>query len=174
MVAALTVRGKEGDGGALIPSLLLMTHIHTSERTTHHSLPLCIQTHHLKQYAASFGVELTVLNIAASYFHEHFDSPPLTAGRLATCAGVSNVVLRPLGGWLSDRCNRRWGPKGRLTLQFVLVLLEGAFLLRFAAALTQGPAAVYLLLSSAFVQAANGSCFALVPYLSEQSGASLA
>lgn len=94
-----------------------------------------------------------------------------TTGRLATSAGATNVLCRPLGGWASDKANARFGARGRLWVQFLLVALNGAFLLRFARARSTGAAAGYLLVFSAFVQAASGSCFALVPYLSRRSGA---
>lgn len=80
-------------------------------------------------------------------------------------------MARPFGGWVSDKANARWGARGRLWAQFIFVVFEGAFLLRFAAARTERAAAAYLLVLSAFLQAANGTCFALVPYLSSQSGA---
>lgn len=98
-------------------------------------------------------------------------NPTTTTGRLATYAGASNVLARPLGGWASDKANARFGAKGRLWVQFLLVVLDGVFLLRFARARSKGAAAGYLLVFSVFVQAASGSCFALVPYLSRQSGA---
>jgi NNP family nitrate/nitrite transporter-like MFS transporter len=126
------------------------------------------------QYAISFGVELVVYNMAASYFHEEFHTPVLQAGKVAAYAGVTNLFARAMGGWLSDMANTRWGIKGRMWVQFTLLIFESFFLLWFAYAASYKEAIVLLLVFSIFVQAANGSCFALVPYLSNQSGGSVA
>jgi len=40
------------------------------------------------QYAASFGVELVVFNMAASYFHDEFNADIVQAGKIAALCGV--------------------------------------------------------------------------------------
>jgi hypothetical protein len=40
------------------------------------------------QYAASFGVELVVFNMAASYFHDEFRADVTEAGKIAMLCGV--------------------------------------------------------------------------------------
>lgn len=45
------------------------------------------------QYAASFGVELVVFNIAATYFHDEFKADVVQAGTIAMLCGVH--VLAP-------------------------------------------------------------------------------
>ncbi len=65
-------------------------------------------------YAASFGIELTIDNFAALYFTDYFHLALGMAGAVASTFGMMNLFARALGGILSDRCNRRWGLRGRV------------------------------------------------------------
>nr|WP_242495073.1 MFS transporter [Salinicola tamaricis] len=49
-------------------------------------------------YAACFGVELTINNIAAIYFFDQFDLDLATAGLIAGLFGLMNLFARTLGG----------------------------------------------------------------------------
>lgn len=53
------------------------------------------------QYAACFGVELTVNNVAATYFSEQFDLSTTNAGMVASLFGLMNLFARSLGGFWS-------------------------------------------------------------------------
>ncbi len=64
-------------------------------------------------YAASFGIELTVDNFAALYYTDNFHLSLQMAGVVASMFGMMNLFARALGGIVSDRCNRRWGLRGR-------------------------------------------------------------
>ena len=66
-------------------------------------------------YAASFGVELTINNIAALYFTDRFSLSLTTAGLVAGLFGLMNFFARALGGIFSDQCARYGGLKGRVT-----------------------------------------------------------
>lgn len=66
---------------------------------------------------------------------------------------------------MSDVANKRNGITGRIIVQFILVLLEGIFLVWFAHTSTYNSAVILMVVFSICVQAANGSCFALVPYI---------
>ncbi|CAN0512653.1 unnamed protein product, partial [Ectocarpus sp. 12 AP-2014] len=50
------------------------------------------------QYAACFGVELTVNNVAANYFSDEFDLSTSKAGLVASLFGLMNLFARSLGG----------------------------------------------------------------------------
>lgn len=50
------------------------------------------------QYAACFGVELTVNNVAASYFSDEFDLSTSKAGLVASLFGLMNLFARSMGG----------------------------------------------------------------------------
>ena len=50
------------------------------------------------QYAACFGVELTVNNVAAGYFSDEFDLSTSRAGLVASLFGLMNLFARSIGG----------------------------------------------------------------------------
>lgn len=50
------------------------------------------------QYAACFGVELTVNNVAATYFKDEFDLTTEKAALAASLFGLMNLFARSLGG----------------------------------------------------------------------------
>lgn len=61
------------------------------------------------QYACCFGVEITMNNAAALYFKEQFGLTTESAAAIASIFGWMNLFARGLGGYVSDRTNRRWG-----------------------------------------------------------------
>src|SRR5665213_2896036 len=67
-------------------------------------------------YAACFGMELTIDNIAALYFTDNFHLGLTTAGLVAGSFGMMNIFARALGGILSDRCHKSSGLRGRAML----------------------------------------------------------
>lgn len=58
------------------------------------------------QYAACFGVELTINNVAASYFSDEFDLSTSKAGIVASLFGLMNLFARSLGGIWSGGSTR--------------------------------------------------------------------
>ncbi|CAM9914228.1 unnamed protein product [Heterosigma akashiwo] len=58
------------------------------------------------QYACCFGVELTMSNLAASYFYNEFGLSLETAGTVASLFGLMNLFARALGGIVSDFFNK--------------------------------------------------------------------
>ena len=76
-------------------------------------------------YAACFGVELTIDNIAALYFFDTFGLSVGMAGVVASCFGLMNLFARPLGGIISDRMMQRDGLRGRVLFLFCVLFLEG-------------------------------------------------
>ena len=67
-------------------------------------------------YGACFGVELTMNNVAALYFHDHFGLGMAAAGMSAGLHGLMNIFARTLGGYVSDRVGARCGMPGRVGL----------------------------------------------------------
>jgi NNP family nitrate/nitrite transporter-like MFS transporter len=49
-------------------------------------------------YAACFGIEITVDNVAATYFVDSFGATLIVAGALASLFGFMNIFARALGG----------------------------------------------------------------------------
>lgn len=83
---------------------------------------------------------------------------------------ITNIFARALGGWISDVANRYAEMKGRMAVQFALVMFESVFIIWFSHAKSMKEATLLLLAFSVFVQAANGSCFAIVPYIAKSAG----
>ena len=65
-------------------------------------------------YAMSFGVELTVTNVASQYFHDYHGTTPGISGIIAATFGLMNLFARSLGGLTSDAANKCFGMRGRL------------------------------------------------------------
>jgi NNP family nitrate/nitrite transporter-like MFS transporter len=126
------------------------------------------------QYGCCFGVELTMNNAAALYFHDKFDLTTENAAAAASIFGWMNLFARGLGGWSSDIMNKRMGMKGRLCTQLILLLIEGALVLVFAHSDSLGEAIAVMVFFSMFVQAAEGSTYAIVPYVDPTSTGSIA
>lgn len=61
------------------------------------------------QYACCFGVEITMNNAAALYFREKFMMSTPKAAAYASIFGWMNIFARGLGGFLSDKGNKRMG-----------------------------------------------------------------
>jgi len=85
-----------------------------------------------------------------------------------------NLFARGAGGYLSDKANARKGMRGRIFVQTVLLVCEGALVLIFAQTGSLAGAIVVMLIFSLFVQAAEGSTYGIVPYVDPPSTGSIA
>src|SRR5690606_17662812 len=118
---------------------------------------------------ACFGVELTIHNLAAVYFVDHFSLSLTTAGVYVGCFGLLALFARALGGIASDRLAHRRGLEARVTLLFVLILAEGVGLIAFSQMPTAGSALVALLIFGLFTHMACGSTYSLVPFINRKA-----
>lgn len=125
------------------------------------------------QYAACFGVELTMNNAAALYFKDEFDQTTESAAAIASIFGWMNLFARGLGGYMSDKGNAICGMRGRLWAQSICLLAEGALIFVFANTGTLGGAIAVMIAFSLFVQAAEGTSFGIVPYIDPPSTGSI-
>lgn len=116
-------------------------------------------------YGACFGVELTIHNIAASYFHDRFQLGLKEAGMLAGSFGVLAIFARSLGGYLGDRAGRRFGLDGRGRFLTAMLLAEGVGLIVFSRMNAVVPAAIALVLFGLFVHIAAGATYSVVPFI---------
>lgn len=116
-------------------------------------------------YGACFGVELTIHNIAASYFHDRFELGLKEAGMLAGSFGVLAIFARSLGGYLGDRAGRRFGLDGRGRFLTIMLLAEGIGLIAFSRMNSVVPAAIMLVLFGLFVHIAAGATYSVVPFI---------
>lgn len=114
-------------------------------------------------YAASFGIELTLDNVAATYFFDRFTLSHAAAGFIAGLFGAMNLFARFLGGWFADRCGRFGGLRARIVWLAAVLLGEGLLLICFGLTTTLVTAVPALLLMGLFVKMANGAAYAVVP-----------
>jgi len=121
-------------------------------------------------YAASFGIELTMDNVAALYFTDYFHLSLRSAGAVAGSFGLMNLFARALGGIVSDTWARRSGLKGRAWLLACTIFAEGVGLLLFSQATTLPVAIARLMGTGVFVKMSNGANYALVPFVNQASG----
>lgn len=133
-------------------------------------------------YAACFGIELTIKNVAALYFVDYFDEfKQMTAaqamswaGLLAALYGGMNIFSRTIGGIVSDKLAVRRKLSGRVSWLFVTLFCEGLALLWFAQARTLYSAVPALVCVALFVQMAAGATYAVVPFINPKALGSVA
>lgn len=120
-------------------------------------------------YAACFGMELTIDNIAALYFVDRFHLSMATAGLVAGTFGMMNIFARALGGIVSDWCHKRWGLNGRTALLGLTIALEGVALVCFASAGWLPAAIGCMLAAGLFIKMSNGATYAVVPFVNKRA-----
>jgi NNP family nitrate/nitrite transporter-like MFS transporter len=116
-------------------------------------------------YGACFGVELTVHNIAALYFHDRFDLGLTSAGLVAGSFGVLAIFARTLGGFSGDRVGSKFGLRGRVWNLATLLMAEGLMLIVFSRVDTLPLAVVTLVVFGLFTHMSAGASYAVVPFL---------
>ncbi len=125
-------------------------------------------------YAACFGVELTLNNIAALYYRDYFDLGLKAAGLVAGLFGLMNIFARTTGGIIGDKLGHHYGLKGRVRWLFVALVVEGFMLLLFSR-LTVLPLAIgTMIIFSLFVQMSEGATFSVVPFINKKALGSVA
>jgi MFS transporter, NNP family, nitrate/nitrite transporter len=120
-------------------------------------------------YAACFGVELTIHNLAAMYYVDRFGLSIMTAGLYVGCFGLLALFARALGGIVSDRLARNRGLDARVAVLFVLILAEGVGLLLFASMGTALTALAAMLVFGLFTHMACGATYSLVPFVNRKA-----
>jgi len=116
-------------------------------------------------YGASFGVELFVHSIAATYYFNHYQLSLENAGLAVGAFGLLALFARAVGGLLSDKVAKTRGLDGRTWLLFGLMVGEGIFLIGFSQAGTAAVAVSMMLVFGLFTHMACGSLYALVPFI---------
>ncbi len=120
-------------------------------------------------YAASFGTELTVDNFAALYYTDTFHLSLQAAGIVASMFGMMNLFARALGGIVSDRCNRRWGLKGRTRLLGFTIGAEGLAMVLFSQMQLLPFAIASMMFMGLFVKMSNGANYSVVPFINKRA-----
>jgi NNP family nitrate/nitrite transporter-like MFS transporter len=125
-------------------------------------------------YAACFGVEITVDNFAASYFHDDYKASLITAGLLASIFGWLNIFARALGGIVSDKVGRKFGFNGKVSLLTILLLLEGLGIMWFAHSGGLVMAIISMFFFGLCLKMANGATYSIVPFVNPKAVGSVA
>ncbi len=125
-------------------------------------------------YAACFGIELTINNIAALYYIDNFGLGLKTAGLVAGLFGLMNIFARTTGGLIGDRFGFRWGLSGRVRWLFIALFVEGIALMIFSR-MTVLPIAIgTMIVFSLFVQMSEGATYSVVPFVNRKALGSIA
>ena len=125
-------------------------------------------------YGACFGVELTINNIAALYYYDHFQLNLATAGVIAGLYGMMNIFARTLGGVFGDRAGIKFGLKGRAMFLGIVLLSEGVTLILFSQMASLLLAVSAMMVFSLFVKMAQGATFSVVPFINRRALGSVA
>lgn len=120
-------------------------------------------------YAACFGIELTINNMAAMYYVDHFELSLVEAGRIAMLFGLMNLFARTLGGFFGDRLGRKWGLNGRVRWLFLALLCEGIALFCFSQMHILPLAIASMIVFSLFTQMSEGATYSVVPFINKKS-----
>jgi NNP family nitrate/nitrite transporter-like MFS transporter len=116
-------------------------------------------------YGACFGIELTIHNLAATYYVDRFALNVRTAGLYAGSFGLLALFARAFGGIISDRVAHFRGLDGRATLLFILILAEGLGLMAFSQMNNAQAALVAMLGFGLFTHLACGATYSLTPFI---------
>jgi NNP family nitrate/nitrite transporter-like MFS transporter len=120
-------------------------------------------------YAACFGIEITIDNIATLYFVDHFQLGLKEAGIIAGLFGLMNLFARALGGIFGDKAGNRYGLRGRFTILGIFLLLEGLGIMLFASMDVLVWAIVAMLIFALFLKMSNGATYAVVPFINKRA-----
>lgn len=116
-------------------------------------------------YFANFGAELAIVSMLPMFFQLTFSLTPATAGIIAASFAFINLLARPLGGFLSDRM----GSRRKVMLVYMFGISIGLLGMGFIDSSWPLVAAVLVtVLTSMFIQGAEGATFAVIPMIKKR------
>jgi NNP family nitrate/nitrite transporter-like MFS transporter len=107
-------------------------------------------------YSLTFGGFVGFASFLTTFFHDAYQVSRVDAGDLTTIVVVSGSLLRPIGGWLSDRV-------GGYRILVVLLASVGACLAMVALMPRLSVAVALLFVATGLLGMGNGAVFQLVP-----------
>jgi MFS transporter, NNP family, nitrate/nitrite transporter len=107
-------------------------------------------------YSLTFGGFVGFTSFLTTFFHEQYQVTRVSAGDFTTIVVVSGSVLRPIGGWLSDRI-------GGYRLLLVLLLAIAACFVGISALPPLSAVVAMLFVGVGLLGMGNGAVFQLVP-----------
>jgi NNP family nitrate/nitrite transporter-like MFS transporter len=111
---------------------------------------------------------MTTDNIIAGYFYDRFGVNLQSAGTIAACFGMTNFFARPMGGFVSDKMGKRFGVRGRLWSLWIVQTVAGLLCVLLGQVNSLWSSIIVMCCFSAFVQAASGLIFGVVPFVSKR------
>jgi NNP family nitrate/nitrite transporter-like MFS transporter len=120
-------------------------------------------------YACCFGMEITFDGVASLYFFDNFDMKETEAGFWAMLFGFMNIFARALGGIVADKVGNKYGMRGKGLLLAGLLVMEGAGIALFAQSGSLSMAIVSMITFALFLKMANGSTYAIVPFVNPKA-----
>ncbi len=120
-------------------------------------------------YACCFGVEITFDGVAALYFFDTFKLTETEAGFWAMLFGFMNIFARALGGIFADKVGAKYGMRGKGILLASMLAIEGAGIVLFASSGNLTMAIMSMLTFAMFLKMANGTTFAIVPFVNPKA-----
>ncbi|KAB8137623.1 NarK/NasA family nitrate transporter [Gracilibacillus oryzae] len=116
-------------------------------------------------YFANFGAELAIISMLPMFFQLTFSLSPAQAGLIASSFAFVNLVARPLGGVLSDRM----GSRRNVMLVYMIGISVGLVLMGLMNSNWPLILAVAItVLTSMFIQGAEGATFAVIPMIKKR------
>lgn len=110
-------------------------------------------------YMVTFGSELAIVSMLPLFFLDTFELSAVQAGLIASVYAGLNLIMRPAGGWLSDK----YGRKLSLAIIMAGLALGYYFMSLITSEWSLSSAILVTIFCSLFVNAGNGSVFAIVP-----------
>ncbi len=110
-------------------------------------------------YMVTFGSELAVISMLPLFFMDTFQLSATGAGLVASIFAGLNLIMRPAGGWISDKFGRK-----RALVVILLGVATGYILMSFIN--NEWPillAVAATIFCSLFVNSGNGAVFAIIP-----------
>jgi NNP family nitrate/nitrite transporter-like MFS transporter len=107
-------------------------------------------------YSLTFGGFVGLASFLTTFFHEQYGLSRVAAGDFTTIVVIAGSVLRPVGGWLSDRI-------GGYRLLIGLLSGFGVLFASVAASTSATSALVVLFAGMGMLGMGNGAVFQLVP-----------
>lgn len=120
-------------------------------------------------YGACFGIEITFDGVAALYFVDTYKLGLKEAGLWAGIFGFMNIFARAVGGITADKVGNRFGLKGKGYLLAGLLILEGLGIMLFSQTSSLSIAIVAMLGFAMFLKMANGTTYAIVPFINTKA-----
>jgi len=112
-------------------------------------------------YMVTFGSELAIISMLPLFFMDTFELSATGAGLVASIFAGLNLIMRPAGGWLSDK----YGRKHTLVIIMLGLIIGYAMMSQIDSTWSLTAAIAVTIFCSLFVNAGNGSVYAIVPLI---------